>query len=150
MKRTDMKTIIVSSDVFAAIWKAHREGDETEDAILRRVFKLPPAPSPAAPIGGRMGGFYDERSGTHFPEGTRIFRVYKGRKYEAIAEHDRWFVPSTGKSYHSLNKLSQSVNPSGTENAWVTWRYTDEDGKDHVIDEKRRDPAHNILSRRSE
>ncbi len=144
-----MKTITISSDVFAAIWKAHKEGDETEDAILRRVFKLPPAPAAVAHSGGRMGGFYDERSGAHFPEGMRIFRVYKGRKYEAIAERDRWFVPSTGKSYHSLNKLSQSVNPGGTENAWLNWRYTDEEGKDHFIDEIRKDPTRNILSRRS-
>ncbi len=144
-----MRTITVSSDVFAAIWKAHKEGDETEDAILRRVFKLPSAPFVETPASGRLGGFYDERSGVHFPQGMRIFRVYKGFKREAIAENDRWFVPATGKSYHSLHKLSQSVNNNGNENAWMNWKYRDEDGNDHIINELRGNPAYNLLSPRT-
>ncbi|WP_027569515.1 hypothetical protein [Bradyrhizobium sp. URHA0013] len=146
-----MKTITVSSAVFAAIWKAHKDGDESEDTILRRLLNLPPGPSPVASESGagRIGGFYDERSGTHFPEGRRIFRVYKGRKYEAIAERDRLFVPASGKSYHSLNKLSRSVH-DGEENAWLNWKFKDEEGNEHLIDELRKDSRNKISSRRIE
>jgi hypothetical protein len=94
-----------------------------------------------------MGGFYDERSGTHFPEGMRIFRTYKGRPYEAFAERDRWFVRVSGKTYHSLNQLSRSVN-AGPENAWLNWKYKDKQGKEHFIDNLRKDPAYNALFRR--
>jgi hypothetical protein len=134
-----MRTITVSSEVFAAIWRAYKDGDETEDAILRRVFKLPPDPlSSLSPTRGRMGGFYDERSGTPFPEGMRIYRVHKGRKVEALAHLDRWFMPVDGKSFHSLNALSKHVNRTSNENAWVNWKYLDESGKEHLIDEWRK------------
>ncbi len=32
------RTITVSTEVFAAIWAKRQDGEETEDAILRRVF----------------------------------------------------------------------------------------------------------------
>lgn len=134
-----MRTITISSSVFAAIWRAHREGEETEDAILRRLLGLPAiANEPTVGATGRMLGFYDERSGVHFPQGMRIFRVYKGHKREALAENDRWFVPASGQSFHSLHKLSQSVNNNGNENAWASWKYLDENGKEHLIDELRK------------
>lgn len=132
-----MKTIEVSSVVFAAIWRAHNEGEETEDAILRRVLGLP-KDAADAPTGGRMMGFYDERSGVHFPQNMRIYRVYKGHKREAIAQNDRWFVPATGQSFHSLHKLSQSVNNNGNENAWNNWKYRDKNGDEHLIDALRK------------
>lgn len=134
-----MKTITVSSAVFAAIWKAHKDGDESEDAILRRLLKLPPGPPPTISESGagRLGGFYDERSGVHFPQGMRIFRTYRNHRYEAFAESDRWFVRASGKTYHSLNKLSRSVH-DGEENAWLNWKYKDEEGKEHLIDELRK------------
>lgn len=133
-----MKTINVSSSVFAAIWRAHKEGEETEDAILRRLLGLPAETAPA-PGATRMLGFYDERSGVHFPQNMRIYRVYKGHKREAIAQNDRWFVPATGQSFHSLHKLSQSVNNNGNENAWLNWKYRDKNGEEHLIDELRKE-----------
>ncbi|MBO6673861.1 MAG: hypothetical protein JJ908_07150 [Rhizobiales bacterium] len=33
-----MKTISVSADVYAAIWRNHRQGEETEDEILKRLL----------------------------------------------------------------------------------------------------------------
>lgn len=33
-----MKKISVSADVYAAIWRNHRQGEETEDEILRRLL----------------------------------------------------------------------------------------------------------------
>jgi hypothetical protein len=137
-----MRTVTVSSDVFAAIWKSRKEGEESEDAILRRIFKLPRSlvPESYSAASGRMGGFYDERSGTHFPEGMRIHRTFKGQKVEAIAHLDRWWMPVTGKSFRSLNALSKHVNTSSNENAWVNWKYMDpETGRGRLIDEWRKE-----------
>ncbi|WDR03098.1 hypothetical protein PSQ19_02530 [Devosia algicola] len=33
------RTIPVSTEVFAAIWAARKTGEETEDAILRRILQ---------------------------------------------------------------------------------------------------------------
>jgi hypothetical protein len=133
-----MRSISLSTDVFAAIWQARQDGEETEDAILRRILGLPPQTAPES-AGGRMGGFYDERSGVHFPQGQRIYRTYKGHKVEAIAQFDRWFMPATGQSFHSLHKLSQAVNNGKHENAWHNWKYRDlETGEEHVIDHLRK------------
>jgi hypothetical protein len=33
-----MKTINISADVYAAIWRNHRQGEETEDEILKRLL----------------------------------------------------------------------------------------------------------------
>jgi hypothetical protein len=132
-----MRTITISTDVFAAIWAARAGSEEeTEDDILRRVLGLPTRLNETDVAGGRMRGFYDERSGVHFPEGTRIYRTYRGQKIEALANLDRWFVPSTGKSFHSLHKLSQSI-VAGNENSWVNWKYQDEEGNEHLIDRLR-------------
>lgn len=137
-----MRSIPVSTDVFAAIWRARQDNEETEDAILRRLLGLPAQTAPEPIGGGRMGGFYDERSGVHFPEGRRIYRTYKGHKVEAIAQSDRWFMPATGQSFHSLHKLSQAVNNGKHENAWHNWKYRDPDtGEEHVIDHLRKAPG---------
>ena len=134
-----MRNIPVSTDVFAAIWQSRRGDEETEDAILRRILGLP-APTAPEPTGGRMGGFYDERSGVHFPEGQRIYRTYKGNKVEAVAHLDRWLMQDgTGRSFHSLHKLSQAINKGKQENAWLNWKYRDpETGEEHLIDHLRK------------
>jgi hypothetical protein len=135
-----MRTITVSTDVFAAIWQQRREGEDTEDDVLRRLLDLatPATKTPPEMGGGRLGGFYDERSGVHFPEGMRIYRTYKGHKREAFAHLDRWFVRATGQSFHSLHKLSQSVNDGKNENSWMNWKYVDhETGEERLIDELR-------------
>ena len=131
-----MRTIAISTAVFAAIWQARQPGEESENDILSRFFNVPPEAA-EKPAGGRMAGFYDERSGVHFPERMRIHRTYKGEKREAIAHLDRWFVPATGQSFHSLHKLSQSV-VGGNENAWTSWKYKDENGVEHSIDNLRK------------
>jgi hypothetical protein len=133
-----MRNIAVSTDVFAALWQARREGEETEDAILRRILGMPEQASATPADGGRMGGFYDERTGVHFPEGMRIYRTYKGHRREAIASRDRWFVPATGQSFHSLHKLSQSIIASN-ENAWTAWKYRDlVTAEEHFIEHLRK------------
>ncbi|MEY9281672.1 hypothetical protein [Bradyrhizobium yuanmingense] len=132
-----MRNISITTDVFAAIWQSRKEGEESEDAILRRILGLPVQTAPE--VRGRRGGFYDERSRVHFPEGREIYRTYKGHKVTAVAHLDRWFVQATGESFHSLHKLSQAINKGKQENAWLNWKYRDPDtGEERLIDHLRK------------
>ena len=45
-----MKTISISTDTFAAIWAARKDGEDTEDAILSRLLGGKPAEKVAAKI----------------------------------------------------------------------------------------------------
>jgi hypothetical protein len=124
-----MRTIAVSTEVFAEIWKRHHEGDESEDAVLRRVFKLPPAPRErmAAPPHGKGAGaqgYVDDRHGVSVPEGFEIFRVYKGKEIRARATGGHWLLLTDNTPHPSLNKLSWAV-VKGSENAWHNWKYMD-------------------------
>jgi hypothetical protein len=47
-----MRSIQVSTEVFAAIWKAQQEGEATENAILARLLKITPAKAPKTGKGG--------------------------------------------------------------------------------------------------
>ena len=96
-----MRTIQVSTNVFAAIWRDRREGEDNEDQILGRKFNVPRK----RPVNGSAKqGFYDSRYDAHFPEGFEIFRVHKGTEYRAKAESGMWRL-NTGATYASLKEL---------------------------------------------
>lgn len=125
-----MKTIGVSTAVFAAIWARREPGEETEDAILRRILKADPAGSEPAQFGA--SGFTDERNGVELPEGFEIFRIYKGKEYRAQATRGRWLLHNDHTAYPSLHKLSSAV-VSGNENSWHNWKYKKADGSEAFI-----------------
>ena len=134
------RTVSISTDVFAAIWAQRQEGEETEDAILRRILGCKPAEAPAteAVQSTGTGGVFDNRNNVHFPQGFRAFRVYKHREYEAIAEDGSWRRPDTGKRYPTLNQLNESI-AAGNENIWNgNWKYRTDDGAVRSINELRR------------
>lgn len=124
-----MRSIPVSTEVFAAIWADRQEGEEGEDAILRRKFgctdkvlSQPNSPTLVNP----PGGVQDTRNGVRFPEGFEIFRTYKKREYRAIAHSGAWTRQDNQKSYPTLNQLNQSV-ADGNENVWNgNWKYREE------------------------
>jgi hypothetical protein len=121
-----MRSIQVSTDVFAAIWRDRRDGEDSEDSILRRRFDLDQEPEPAAldgPIGPIGTGFYDARYDATWDEGEEIFRVYKGTEFRAQARGRKWLLLNTGKTYPTLNALSKAT--AGHENAWNGWFYID-------------------------
>ncbi|MEA3044023.1 MAG: hypothetical protein QOH47_1861 [Sphingomonadales bacterium] len=126
-----MRSIMVSTSVFAAIW-AVRQGDEdSESEILERLLdcRQPKAQVQAESVQPGNGiGFHDARNGVHFPEGFEIFRKYDGLEYRAIATNGSWIRQDTGKAFRSLNQLNQSIT-RGTENVWIgSWRYLDSSG----------------------
>ena len=144
------RTITVSTDVYAAIWARRKQGQETEDAILRDVLECPAAEggSAALPAANGSGGVYDARNGSggvydarndvRFPQGFRAFRTYKRREYEAVAQDGEWLRPDTGKRYPTLNRLNESI-AAGNENIWNgNWKYRGDDGTIRPIGDLRR------------
>ena len=143
-----MRTITISTDVFAKIWAIRHKGEGTEDEVLRRVLEVPTAPDtssgaePSAPMA--EGGFRDPKSGVYFPEGFEIFRTYKGTEYRARATPGQWLLLNNNQRYPSLHKLSRAV-VEGQENSWMNWKFDDGTGKPALID-KLRDPS-KVLTR---
>ena len=137
-----MRNVNLDTDVFAAVWAAREDGEETESDILRRILKVPHTPKLAGKEddGNRPKpaiGFQDRRNGVVFEPGFRIFRRYKGRSYEARAENQSWVRTDNGQRYLSLNRLNQSI-VAGQENVWNgNWLYLDDAGQERTIDQLR-------------
>ncbi len=135
-----MRTIIVSTDVFAALWAQRQAGEDSENAILERILGLPVGPPIAQQIvagGGRagrngdgLGGIYNRMFDVHFPAGFEIFRTYKGREYSAVVRDGRWLME--GQSFPSLFALSMAIIDS-RENPWMHWKYRDANGRVDLI-----------------
>lgn len=51
----EMRTIDISTDVFSAIWKNRLAGEESEDAILRRLLQVGAGTNAASPETNRNG-----------------------------------------------------------------------------------------------
>ena len=131
------RTITLSTAVFAAIWAERRDGEETEDAILRRLLGCGDGVQAAEGHGEREGGVHDARNDVHFPEGFEIFRTYKRREFKATARAGVWVREDTGERYPTLNRLNESIS-SGNENVWNgSWKYRTPDGSFRSIDSLR-------------
>lgn len=137
-----MRTIQISTDTFAAIWKAQRPGESSEDSILRRLLEVRGAPTPAPPERDLIvvpEGFHDPRYGIALPLNFEIFRNYKGTEYRAQAVQGAWYLIKTGIAYYTLNELSGAIGIVH-ENAWANWFFLDEKGRKTPLTALR-DPA---------
>jgi hypothetical protein len=133
--RESMRSITISTEVFARIWSLRQQGEETEDAILRRV--LPGTMNEASEVAIiSEGTMRDRRSGANFPEAFEIFRTYLGRDYKAHARAGRWVLEHNGQAHASLNELSKAVGAK-TENAWANWYFNGPDGTRRAVSELR-------------
>ena len=132
-----MRTISVSTDVFAKIWADRQPGEESEDDILRR-WGMVPVPQETGDEGSsdEPRGFRDTRYGFEVPEGFPIYRTYKGQHYEAQATWGFWKRLDTGERFASLNALSDSVIDTPPENAWNNWLCM-KDGKEVTVGDLR-------------
>lgn len=124
------RSISVSTDVFAAIWAARQEGEESENDILRRLLgsrgKDEEVQFKAG--GSDSEGVHDSRNNVFFPRGFTTFRGYKGQRYEAKALNGEWLRIDNGQRYHSLNQVNVSI-VAGNENIWNgNWKYIKPDG----------------------
>jgi hypothetical protein len=142
-----MRSIAVSTDVFARVWSLREPGEDNEDAILKRILglELSSNPLPVAPPGQHSaGGLYDARYRATFHEGFEVFRIYRGTEYRARAVRGQWFIEGNDKAYGSLNELSRAIG-ARTENAWMNWFFVDGLGQRRPVSDLR-DPD-TILSR---
>jgi hypothetical protein len=132
-----MRTIQISTEVFAAIWAARRPGEEGEDAILRRLLNAgePDTRSASAP----STGWVNNRYRVAVPEGFSIDRNFKGTQYEARATGGAWILQNNGTRHRTLTSLSEAIG-TGIENVWVNWFYVDKSGTRHPMADLR-DPA---------
>jgi hypothetical protein len=130
-----MRPISVSTQVFARIWALRRPGEQSEDAVLRRVLgchdeepevKYGAAEAPGLEPSSPKDGVFDRRHNIHFAEGFEVFRVYLGRDFRARANNGSW-IRSDGTRYRSLNELSRSIG-ARTENAWLNWFFASPTG----------------------
>jgi hypothetical protein len=133
------RTIPVSTEVFAAIWAARKAGEETEDAILRRILECDnpiEVPHPAQEQPAAVG-YHDQRNGVEFPEGFEIFRTYKRREYKAKAHKGSWVRLDNNQRFATLNQLNSSI-AVGAENVWNgNWKFRDTTGVIRSIGELR-------------
>ena len=139
-----MRSLNVSTEVFAAIWAKRQDGEETEDAILKRLLGCSHVATAAnvANAGNKVasggGGVHDSRYGVDFPEGFEILRTYKRRNYVAVAKGGFWVRADNGERYPTLNQLNGSI-AAGAENVWNgNWKYKATDGSVRSIGDLRR------------
>jgi len=130
------RPVDVSTDVYAAIWAARRAGENDEDAILARILgcKTPASAQEHHATRYAAGaGVFDARNDVRFAEGFEIFRNYKGRRYEAVANGGVWRRKDTGQTYATLNQLNSSI-ARGAENVWNgNWKFRDREGSEKSI-----------------
>jgi hypothetical protein len=144
-----MRTIVISTDVFAVLWARRQPGEDSENAVLERLLGLPkgpPLPLLAAAAGQVRdgarntyghGGIYNRMFDVHFPPGFEIFRTYKGREYAAVVQDGRWVM--NAQSFPSLFALSMAIIDS-RENPWMHWKYRDAKGRAALIGALRKIP----------
>lgn len=137
-----MRSIEITTDVYAAIWAARQAGEESENAILGRILNVQ-APAKVTSIAPQQVGFRDARFDITLPEGFEIFRNYKGTEYRAKAMSGQWVLTNTGEPYSSLNQLSRATS-GNVENAWRNWYFSGPDGQRHLVERLRNDISPNV------
>jgi hypothetical protein len=140
----NMRSITISTDVFARIWSLRQPGEDTEDAILGRILGCGAVDITKSIAASLRGGLIDARSGVHFPEGFEVFRMYLGVEYRARIISGKWVLGSDDRAFQSLNELSRAIGAK-TENAWLNWLYLDDRGMRQPVS-KLRNP--NVIATR--
>ncbi|QEE46078.1 hypothetical protein FVA81_16315 [Rhizobium sp. WL3] len=139
-----MRQIEVSVDVFAAIWAARNDGENSEDEVLRRLLDLPTkVPTPPQISLQAEDGFKDARFRVELPEGFEIYRVYKGQEIRARATKGKLQLVGSDHFFLSFNQLSRAAT-GNIENAWKNWYFTGRDGKRHSIEGLRSDSKRSV------
>lgn len=129
------RQIDIDTDVFARIWALRRQGELTENAVLRRLLLSGSEDANSLLPSDGPKGFHDGRHGVSFPEGFEIFRVHRGKRRSAIATGGTWRLDD-GRTFESLNQLSRGLGAM-TENAWLNWMFLNGEGFRQPIAEKR-------------
>ena len=99
-----MRTIQVSVETFAALWKAQQAGEATEDSILRRLLGVKGTQNarPKKDL-GQAAGFVDPRYDVVLPPNFEIFRNHKGENHSARAHQGVWLLKD-GRQFPELER----------------------------------------------
>ena len=139
-----MRQIEVSVDVFAAIWATRKDGENSENDVLRRILGLAETtPAKTLPPPQEEAGFKDARFRVELPEGFEIYRVYKGQEIRARASKGKLELIGSGQFFPSFNQLSRAAT-GNIENAWKNWFFIGRDGKRHPIEGLRSDSKRSV------
>ena len=127
------RMVVLSTEVFAAIWARRQAGEQSEDDILARVLNAVPAPDAEADqIAADQPG---NRDG--LPEGFEAFRHHEGKTYSARVEGIYWRRLDNGRTFRTLNSLNTSIL-GRHESVWSgSWMYIAPDGSHRSIAELR-------------
>lgn len=129
-----MRSISVSTSVFAAIWAQRQGGEESEDAILSRILLGPVVLDPGS--SSRL-------------EGVEVSRTRRGVLYQGKFSGGTWILKGSNKQFRSLNQMSKAIG-AGSENAWMNWFYVAGDGVRKPVGELRENvPTRPRLKRKS-
>lgn len=128
---TKMRSIEIDFDVHQAIELERTGFDESPNAALRRLLKLPASASPekpevvtprpieAQPLGRPWFG-----KGVELPHGTELRMEYRGQVYRGVIEQGEWLVDGKRSKSPSDAAGSAAITKSGTRpslNGWIYW-----------------------------
>ena len=131
------RQIEIDVDVFIAITNYRQTFEETENDILRRIFaknsngelfidKFSKSRSEAnntiKNVNSSKDWVYD---GAHLPEGVKLQKMYKYKKYEAVIKNGTIFYE--GKGYETPSAVAMAINGGSNVNGWTFWKYFNEE-----------------------
>ena len=128
MKR--FKEIPIGLEVAKAIENDRQSFDETEDDILRRKYKLPPASR--SYVAEASGNRPLVCKGGSIPHGTKLRARYKGRSWNAKVENGRIYLEGDLQPYHSPTDAAVSIT-KGNVNGWRFWQHETPAGKWEIL-----------------
>ena len=106
--------------------------EEKDSKSVITPIKPPPVSSPRKTVSARDL----IKAGIIKPD-DKIYRVYKGRRYEAEILVDGRIKLEDGTIVNSLSKAATHISKK-SENGWRIWRYKDENGREYLMDELRK------------
>ncbi len=99
--------------------------------VAKEIKPSLPTPSP-----GRVE-IVDLINGGLISSGDKIYRYYKGKRYEAEILNDGRIRLEDGRIVSSLSKAATHISGK-SENGWIIWKYRDKNGKEWLMDELRK------------
>jgi len=109
-----------------------------EEKGSKSVITPPIKPPPVSPTRvGKSVRVMDLIKEGIIKPGDKIYRVYKGRRYEAEILVDGRIKLEDGTIVNSLSKAATHISKK-SENGWIIWRYKDENGREYLMDELRK------------
>jgi len=119
--------IEVHIHLFESVWVIEEEKDSKS--------VITPKPLPVSPP-GKSVSIMELIKEEIIKPGDKIYRSYKGKRYEAEILEDGRIKLEDDTIVNSLSKAARYISKN-SENGWIIWRYKDENGGEYLMDELR-------------